>query len=68
MWRLAPRIALLVHGDGPASTQHQPPGALERYLATQAAVKEDFESLLMDSFLDNEPMEGAVVKGTVVAI
>ncbi|HVX71360.1 MAG TPA: 30S ribosomal protein S1 [Devosia sp.] len=37
-------------------------------MATQAAVKEDFESLLMDSFLDNEPMEGAVVKGTVVAI
>ncbi len=31
-------------------------------------MKEDFESLLMDSFMDNEPMEGAVVKGTVVAI
>tara|TARA_R110002051_G_scaffold104366_2_gene176921 strand:+ start:97278 stop:98966 length:1689 start_codon:yes stop_codon:yes gene_type:complete len=30
--------------------------------------KEDFESLLMDSFVDNEPLEGAVVKGTVVAI
>ncbi len=37
-------------------------------MATQAAVKEDFESLLMDSFMDNEPMEGAVVKGIVVAI
>ncbi|HZY67379.1 MAG TPA: 30S ribosomal protein S1 [Devosia sp.] len=37
-------------------------------MATQAAMKEDFESLLMDSFMDNEPMEGAVVKGTVVAI
>ncbi|MBN9304904.1 MAG: 30S ribosomal protein S1 [Devosia sp.] len=37
-------------------------------MATQAAVKDDFESMLMDSFLDNEPMEGAVVKGTVVAI
>ena len=32
------------------------------------AVKEDFEALLMDSFIDNEPLEGAVVKGTVVAI
>ena len=37
-------------------------------MATQAAVKEDFESLLMDSFMDNEPMEGAVVKGIVVGI
>ena len=36
-------------------------------LAIQA-VKEDFEALLMDSFMENEPMEGAVVKGTVVAI
>src|ERR1041385_4912491 len=35
---------------------------------TQTAVKEDFESLLMDSFMDNAPMEGAVVKGIVVAI
>ena len=31
-------------------------------------MKEDFEALLMDSFIDNEPLEGAVVKGTVVAI
>jgi small subunit ribosomal protein S1 len=31
-------------------------------------MKDDFESLLMDSFMENEPMEGAVVKGTVVAI
>jgi small subunit ribosomal protein S1 len=30
--------------------------------------KEDFEALLMDSFIDNEPLEGAVVKGKVVAI
>jgi len=37
-------------------------------LAVQTVTKEDFESLLMDSFLENEPMEGAVVKGTVVAI
>ncbi len=37
-------------------------------MAVESVTKEDFESLLMDSFLDNEPMEGAVVKGTVVAI
>ena len=37
-------------------------------MATQTAVKEDFESLLMDSFMENEPMEGTVVKGKVVAI
>ncbi|HWA20349.1 MAG TPA: 30S ribosomal protein S1 [Devosia sp.] len=40
----------------------------ENSLATQTALKEDFESLLMDSFNDNEPLEGAVVKGKVVAI
>jgi small subunit ribosomal protein S1 len=37
-------------------------------LAVETVTKDDFESLLMDSFLENEPMEGAVVKGTVVAI
>jgi len=37
-------------------------------LAQQTVTKEDFESLLMDSFIDNEPLEGAVVKGTIVAI
>ena len=37
-------------------------------MAVQTVTKDDFESLLMDSFLENEPMEGAVVKGTVVAI
>lgn len=37
-------------------------------MAVQSVSKEDFESLLMDSFLDNEPMEGTVVKGRVVAI
>jgi small subunit ribosomal protein S1 len=37
-------------------------------LAQQTVTKEDFEALLMDSFVDNEPLEGAVVKGTVVAI
>jgi len=37
-------------------------------MAVQTAVKEDFESLLMDSFMENEPLEGAVVKGKIVAI
>ena len=37
-------------------------------MAQQTVSKEDFESLLMDSFIDNEPLEGSVVKGTVVAI
>ena len=41
---------------------------LENNLAQQTATKEDFESLLMDSFVVNEPLEGAVVKGKVVAI
>ncbi|WP_282567568.1 MULTISPECIES: 30S ribosomal protein S1 [unclassified Devosia] len=46
----------------------QPPAHLEMNLAQQTVTKEDFESLLMDSFIDNEPLEGTVVKGTVVAI
>ncbi len=37
-------------------------------MAQQTVAKEDFEQLLMDSFIDNEPLEGSVVKGTVVAI
>ncbi|HVW93701.1 MAG TPA: 30S ribosomal protein S1 [Devosia sp.] len=37
-------------------------------MAQQAVTKEDFESLLMDSFMDNEPLEGTVVKGKIVAI
>ncbi|MCB1518690.1 MAG: S1 RNA-binding domain-containing protein, partial [Hyphomicrobiaceae bacterium] len=37
-------------------------------MAEMTATKEDFEALLMDSFIDNEPLEGAVVEGTVVAI
>ena len=40
----------------------------ELNLAQQTVSKEDFESLLMDSFIDNEQLEGEVVKGTVVAI
>ncbi len=35
---------------------------------TQTVQKEDFEALLMDSFIDNDAVEGAVVKGKVVAI
>ena len=34
----------------------------------QTAQKEDFEALLMDSFMENEPLEGTVVKGKIVAI
>ncbi len=37
-------------------------------MAAQSVIKEDFEALLMDSFMENEPMEGTVVKGRVVAI
>jgi small subunit ribosomal protein S1 len=37
-------------------------------LAQQTVTKDDFESMLLDSFVDNEPLEGAVVKGRVVAI
>ncbi|MDC9822898.1 30S ribosomal protein S1 [Devosia sp. ZB163] len=37
-------------------------------MAVQTVTKEDFESMLLDSFLDNEPLEGTVVKGKVVAI
>ena len=37
-------------------------------MAQQTVTKEDFEALLMDSFIDHEPLEGAVVKGKVVAI
>jgi small subunit ribosomal protein S1 len=37
-------------------------------MAQQAVTKEDFESMLLDSFIDNEPLEGAVVRGKIVAI
>jgi small subunit ribosomal protein S1 len=37
-------------------------------MAEPQVTMEDFETLLMDSFVDNEPLEGAVVKGKVVAI
>nr|WP_282565582.1 30S ribosomal protein S1 [Paradevosia shaoguanensis] len=41
---------------------------MENNLAQQTVTKEDFEALLMDSFVDNEPLEGTVVKGKVIAI
>jgi ribosomal protein S1 len=37
-------------------------------LAQQTVTKEDFESMLLDSFVDNDAAEGTVVKGKVVAI
>ena len=37
-------------------------------MAQQTVTKDDFEALLMDSFVVNEPLEGTVVKGRVVAI
>ncbi len=37
-------------------------------MAQQTVTPEDFEALLMDSFIDHEPVEGAVVKGIVIAI
>ncbi|VAW20530.1 SSU ribosomal protein S1p [hydrothermal vent metagenome] len=37
-------------------------------MAQQTVTKEDFEALLMDSFIDHEPLEGTVVKGIVVAV
>jgi small subunit ribosomal protein S1 len=36
--------------------------------ANPSIATEDFEALLMESFQDTDPMEGTVVKGTVVAI
>jgi len=57
VWRLA---------TGPFNTSHR--AHWRSRLAVQTVTKEDFESLLLDSFLENEPLEGTVVKGTVVAI
>ncbi|HHB82134.1 MAG TPA: 30S ribosomal protein S1 [Devosia sp.] len=37
-------------------------------MAQKTVTTEDFEALLMDSFIDHEPLEGTVVKGKVVAI
>jgi small subunit ribosomal protein S1 len=53
-----------------AQTGLQPPttGAWRRSLAQQTVTKEDFESMLLDSFVDNDAAEGTVVRGKVVAI
>ncbi|MFD1253788.1 MULTISPECIES: 30S ribosomal protein S1 [Devosia] len=37
-------------------------------MAQQTVTKDDFESMLLDSFVDNDAAEGTVVKGRVVAI
>ena len=37
-------------------------------MAQQTVMNEDFEALLMESFVDNEPLEGTVVKGKIMAI
>jgi len=37
-------------------------------MAEQSVTQEDFESMLMDSFVDSEPLEGTVVKGKVMAV
>ena len=37
-------------------------------MAQQTVTKDDFESMLLDSFVDNDAAEGNVVKGRVVAI
>ncbi len=37
-------------------------------MSLQDVTKDDFESMLLDSFVDNEPLEGTVVKGKVMAI
>ncbi|MGV3574342.1 MAG: 30S ribosomal protein S1 [Devosia sp.] len=37
-------------------------------MAQQTVTKEDFESMLLDSFVDNDAAEGTVVRGKVVAI
>src|SRR5690606_35314908 len=39
-----------------------------QHLAQQTVTKDDFEQMLMNSFIDNEPLEGTVVKGRVVGI
>lgn len=37
-------------------------------MAQQTVTKDDFESMLLDSFVDNDAAEGTVVRGKVVAI
>ncbi|MBN9362725.1 MAG: 30S ribosomal protein S1 [Devosia sp.] len=68
-WLARQRTGSPVHGDwqpGLSTSSHR--AHWRSRLAVQTVTKEDFESLLLDSFLENEPLEGTVVKGTVVAI
>ena len=44
------------------------PAQRRKSLAQQTVTKEDFESMLLDSFVDNDAAEGTVVRGKVVAI
>ena len=74
-WAPAHRVAppLQAGRQGPRTMERrtplEPPVAIgEPHLAQQTVTNEDFEALLMDSFIDNEPLEGTVVKGKVVAI
>ncbi|HEY0918351.1 MAG TPA: 30S ribosomal protein S1 [Devosia sp.] len=68
--RVAPPEGRGDRGPGPSQAHStQTTGRNRRqHLAQQTVTKEDFEALLMDSFIDNEPLEGTVVKGKVVAI
>ncbi|WP_082903566.1 30S ribosomal protein S1 [Devosia elaeis] len=48
--------------------QPSTPAQWRKSLAQQTVTKDDFESMLLDSFVDNDAAEGTVVKGKVVAI
>ncbi|WP_291409866.1 30S ribosomal protein S1 [Devosia sp.] len=50
------------------SATPQRPAQRRKSLAQQTVTKEDFESMLLDSFVDNDAAEGTVVRGKVVAI
>ncbi len=46
----------------------KPPALWRQNLAQNTVTKDDFESMLLDSFVDNDAAEGTVVRGKVVAI
>ena len=69
MHRAAPSLDGRLAFNTREASQPQTPVHVENcVLAQQTVTKEDFESMLMNSFVDNEPLEGTVVKGKVVAI
>ena len=69
MHRAAPSLDGRLAFNTQEASQPQTPVHVENcVLAQQTVTKEDFESMLMNSFVDNEPLEGTVVKGKVVAI